>query len=101
MIGALSCLYVGEKLGRRVTIFIGAIIMTIGAALQCTSYSLAQLIIGRIVTGLGNGFITATVPTWQSECAKAEHRGALVMFEGALITGGICISCVPFSLDVV
>lgn len=40
----------------------------------------------------GNGFITATVPVWQSECAKAEDRGYLVMVEGALITGGICIS---------
>ncbi|KAL8278128.1 hypothetical protein RQP46_009452 [Phenoliferia psychrophenolica] len=38
--------------------------------LKCTAFSLGQLIAGRIVTGVGNGFITATVPTWQSECAK-------------------------------
>lgn len=44
MIGALTCLYVGERFGRRKTIFFGSIIMTIGAALQCTAYSLAQLI---------------------------------------------------------
>lgn len=44
------------------------------------------------MTGLGNGFITATVPTWQSECSKPHFRGALVMFEGAMITGGVAFS---------
>ncbi|KAM0748971.1 general substrate transporter [Meredithblackwellia eburnea MCA 4105] len=92
MIGALSCLYVGEKFGRRKTILLGSTIMIIGAALQCSAFSLGQLVAGRVVTGLGNGFITATVPTWQSECAKAKDRGYLVMIEGALITGGICVS---------
>ncbi|KAL9085791.1 MAG: hypothetical protein Q9165_007423 [Trypethelium subeluteriae] len=29
---------------------------------------------------------------WQSETSKAHHRGQLVMIEGAMITGGICIS---------
>lgn len=44
------------------------------------------------VLGFGNGLNTSTVPTWQSECSKAHRRGQLVMIEGALITGGICIS---------
>jgi MFS family permease len=63
--------------------------MTIGAILQCASFSLPQFIVGRIVTGFGNGFITASVPVWQSECAKAEHRGYLVMIEGALSTSAL------------
>jgi len=29
--------------------------MVIGAILQCTSYSLAQLIAARLITGFGNG----------------------------------------------
>jgi MFS family permease len=66
--------------------------MVIGATLQCTSFSLAQFIVGRLVTGYGNGLNTSTVPTWQSECSKSHRRGQLVMVEGALITGGICIS---------
>ncbi|KAL8973644.1 MAG: hypothetical protein Q9197_002117 [Variospora fuerteventurae] len=66
--------------------------MVVGAALQCSAYSLSQLIIGRIITGIGNGFNTSTVPTWQSECSKSHRRGQLVMVEGALITGGVCFS---------
>lgn len=90
--GAVSTMYFGDKLGRRKTIFIGCCIMIIGAAIQCSSFSVGQLIAGRIVTGIGNGMNTSTVPIWQSECAKPEKRGKLVMIQGALITGGICIS---------
>ncbi|KAK6205688.1 general substrate transporter [Scheffersomyces amazonensis] len=90
--GALSTMYCGDKLGRRKTILIGCCIMIIGAAVQSSSYSVGQLIAGRIITGIGNGMNTSTVPMWQSECAKPEKRGKLVMVQGALITGGICIS---------
>jgi MFS family permease len=66
--------------------------MVIGAILQCSSFSLGHLIAGRVITGFGNGLNTSTVPTWQSETSKPHRRGQLVMIEGALITGGICIS---------
>lgn len=87
-IGAISCLWLGDGLGRRPVIWIGTIIMIIGATIQCTSFSLAQLIVGRIVTGVGNGMHTATIPVWQSECSPPHKRGMLIMVEGALITGG-------------
>ncbi|KIW11419.1 hypothetical protein PV08_10719 [Exophiala spinifera] len=90
--GAIACIWVGEYLGRRKTIFLGSAIMVVGATLQCTAFSLAHFIVGRIITGMGNGLNTSTVPTWQSECSKSHRRGQLVMIEGALITGGICLS---------
>lgn len=55
MFGALSNLWVGDRLGRRKTIVLGGIIMIIGAILQATSFSYAQMVVARIVTGLGNG----------------------------------------------
>lgn len=91
-LGACFTIFVGNALGRRRTIMMGCTIMMIGAILQSTSFTLAHLIVGRIVTGWGNGMNTSTVPTWQSETAKAHHRGKLVMIEGALITGGITVS---------
>lgn len=92
MFSALSTIYLGDKLGRLKTIFLGASIMLVGGALQACSYTLAHLIVARIVTGLGNGFITATVPVWQAEVAKPEMRGKLIMMEGSLIALGITIS---------
>ncbi|KAL2002547.1 hypothetical protein VTN02DRAFT_6534 [Thermoascus thermophilus] len=90
--GAIMCIFIGDILGRRKTIFVGSVIMVIGATLQTTAFELSHLIVGRIVTGIGNGLNTSTVPTWQSECSRSHRRGQLVMVEGALITGGICIS---------
>jgi sugar porter (SP) family MFS transporter len=90
--GSIPTIWVGNMLGRRKAIFLGSFIMVIGAILQCTSYELAQLIVGRLVTGFGNGINTSTVPTWQSECCKSHRRGQMVMIEGAMITCGITIS---------
>jgi predicted MFS family arabinose efflux permease len=35
--------------------------MVVGASLQACAYSLPHLIVGRIVTGIGNGMNTSTV----------------------------------------
>ena len=45
--GCLSTMYLGNKLGRRRTVMLGAIITLVGTALQCSAFSLAQLIISR------------------------------------------------------
>ncbi|KAF4507548.1 hypothetical protein G6O67_004037 [Ophiocordyceps sinensis] len=91
-IGAVIAIFIGNPLGRRRIIFLGTVIMVIGAVLQASAFNLEHFIIGRIITGLGNGGNTSTVPMWQSETCSAHKRGKLVMIEGALITGGIMIS---------
>lgn len=67
--GALSVIFGGDILGRRTTVIYGQIILIVGAvsvqvssfieryilidlSLQFSSYSLAQLIVGRIVSKL-------------------------------------------------
>lgn len=90
--GAILTIFISNPLGRRKVIFCGCSTMTIGAILQCTSYSLPQFIVGRWVTGVGNGMNTSTVPTWQSESCKSHDRGAMVMIQGMLITAGITLS---------
>ncbi|KAJ5826736.1 hypothetical protein N7447_003499 [Penicillium robsamsonii] len=92
MFGALGTLWAGDRYGRRKVVFGGAIIMCIGATIQCAAFGLPQFVTGRIITGIGNGFVTATVPMWQSECAKPKRRGAMVMIEGVLIVFGLAFS---------
>jgi MFS family permease len=95
--GAIACIWLGNMLGRRKTIFLGTSIMIVGAILQCTPgtlpnlQGLPQLIVGRVITGFGNGLSTSTVPTWQSECSASHKRGQFVMIEGALITFGVML----------
>ncbi|KAG7055929.1 sugar transporter [Colletotrichum scovillei] len=80
-VGAILAFTIGESLGRTKSILIGTAIMSIGAILMASSYSLAQMFVGRIVLGIGNGVNTATAPIWQTETAPAHWRGKLVMFE--------------------
>jgi MFS family permease len=42
-------------------IMAGCVILTIGAALQCSAYSIPHMIVGRIVAGIGNGLNTSTI----------------------------------------
>jgi MFS family permease len=54
----------GQHFGRKMTLAIGETFIIIGALLQTTSYGLAQMIVGRIVTGFGMGHVTSTCPVW-------------------------------------
>ncbi|KAH9888180.1 general substrate transporter [Xylariomycetidae sp. FL2044] len=91
-IGAILTIFIGNPLGRRRMIILGTSIMVVGAILQAAATNLPMFIVGRIITGIGNGGNTSTVPTWQSETSKSHKRGKLVMIEGALISGGIMVS---------
>lgn len=91
-VGAIVTIFIGNMLGRRRMIFLGTAIMVVGAILQASATTLEHFIIGRIITGLGNGGNTSTVPMWQSETCSAHKRGKLVMVEGALITCGVMLS---------
>lgn len=54
--------FVGEILGRRKTIWTAMVFVLIGATLQATAFTIPHLVIGRVVTGLGTGLKTSTVP---------------------------------------
>jgi sugar porter (SP) family MFS transporter len=92
LFGALSNLWVGDKLGRRRTIVVGGSIMIAGAILQTTAFSFPHLIVARIVTGYGNGLITSTVPTYHAELSPSAKRGRMIMMEGTLIVVGVTIA---------
>lgn len=51
--GALSCIYLGDRLGRVRLIQLGCLVFVVGAILQAASYELGQLIVGRLVRESG------------------------------------------------
>lgn len=78
--GAIFTFFFGEALGRRKVIMLGCIVLSIGAALQAGAYGIPQMIVGRIVAGLGNGMNTSAIPVWHSELMQADVRGKGVSF---------------------
>ncbi|KEF59429.1 uncharacterized protein A1O9_04273 [Exophiala aquamarina CBS 119918] len=90
--GAITAVWLGESLGRKRSILVGATIMSVGAILQTSSYSVAQMIVGRIIAGIGNGISTSTAPVWQTETSAIKWRGKLVVIELILNIAGFSLS---------
>lgn len=88
LFGALACTWIGDVLGRRKVIFGAAILTLVGEILQCTSFHLAQFVVGRFILGWGIGALSATVPVWQSECSSTANRGKHVVLDGCFISLG-------------
>lgn len=55
LVGALSCLDLGDRLGRRATVWLGMCFMLVGGVLQCSAWSVGQLLVGRVISGIGLG----------------------------------------------
>ncbi|KAJ7125692.1 general substrate transporter [Mycena crocata] len=77
---------VGDIIGRKGTLFIGAIIFTIGGAVQTFTVGFWSMVVGRIISGCGVGLLSTIVPIYQSEISPPNHRGALACME---FTGNI------------
>ncbi|KKY25055.1 putative hexose carrier protein [Phaeomoniella chlamydospora] len=96
LFGAIFTLMFGDRTGRRRLVLAGACIMILGVIIQVSAMvghiPLAQFIIGRIITGVGNGMNTATIPSYQAECAKTTNRGLLICIEGGVIAIGTMIA---------
>lgn len=95
-VGSLFVMFWGEKLGRKPLIIMGSIITIVGATISTTAFrgywSLGQFIVGRVITGLGTGLNTSTIPVWQSEMSEPENRGLLVNLEGSTIAFGTMLA---------
>ncbi|PLB34232.1 sugar porter family MFS transporter [Aspergillus candidus] len=92
VVGSILCYFVGERYGRRSMLMAGGSIMVIGTIILASSDTVAQLITGRIVTGIGNGMNSSTAPVYQSECSPASCRGALLTTQGTVTILGVVIA---------
>jgi MFS family permease len=59
--GALSVVYVPDKLGRRWAIFIGGLFCLLGGALQAGSVNIAMFLVARLLSGYGIGGLTLSL----------------------------------------
>lgn len=102
--GAMVAYFIGERAGRRRMMLGGAVVMIIGTLITVTAYGpgdtdnngtvdgFVQFFIGRVVTGLGNGANTATIPSWIAETSKAHNRGFLICMEASTVAVGTVIA---------
>ncbi|KAG6857299.1 hypothetical protein H0H87_006492 [Tephrocybe sp. NHM501043] len=92
-VGALGQAFTSDRFGRRGSILIWSAIFTIGVAVQTgTTFSLAQITVGRFIAGLGVGALSAIVPLYNGETAPKALRGTLLVLYQLQIIIGIFLS---------
>ncbi|KAJ6093211.1 hypothetical protein N7486_008500 [Penicillium sp. IBT 16267x] len=92
IVGSLLAPYISDLKGRRMVIFIGGLLATLGAALQGGAVTVAMLIAGRFIAGLAIGLMSATIPVYCSEVAPPRIRGMLASMQQWMIGLGIMVA---------
>ncbi|KAH6632880.1 general substrate transporter [Boeremia exigua] len=90
---SLFCSVMGLPLGRRNCILLGNAAVIVGGALQASAWSVPHIIVGRIFSGIGIGFISCTIPTYQVEMStETEGRGPNVAVTCVWLVSGAAIA---------
>ncbi|KAF1840196.1 general substrate transporter [Cucurbitaria berberidis CBS 394.84] len=92
--GALFAGSLADWIGRRSTIITGCGIFSIGVILQVVSTTVALLVPGRLIAGIGIGFVSAVIILYMSEVAPKAVRGAIVSGYQFCITIGLLLASV-------
>ncbi|KAF4547862.1 Sugar (and other) transporter-like protein 59 [Elsinoe fawcettii] len=90
--GAFFAGPLGDLLGRRLTILIGALIFVLGGILQATGQNLGYLYGGRAVAGLGTGCLVMIIPLYQAEIAHPSIRGRITALQQLMLGIGATLS---------
>ncbi|KAJ5130524.1 uncharacterized protein N7515_006563 [Penicillium bovifimosum] len=97
IVGSILTPYIADYYGRRMVLFVGSLLATLGTALQGGAINMAMLIAGRCIAGLAVGQMSATIPVYCSEMAPPQIRGMLASMQNWMIGLGIlvAVSCLP------
>lgn len=92
-IGALMAGRLGDIIGRKRCVRIGAFIYFWTAFMQMFAPGFNTFVAGRTIQGLGVGFLSMTVPIIQTEIAAPHARGLMVGIEYTFLIAGYMLSC--------
>lgn len=92
--GALFAGSLADWIGRRATIISGCGVFSVGVILQVASSAVSLLVAGRLIAGIGVGFVSAIIILYMSEVAPKSVRGAVVSGYQFCITIGLLLSAV-------
>ncbi|HUC26522.1 MAG TPA: sugar porter family MFS transporter [Streptosporangiaceae bacterium] len=92
MAGALIAGRLSDRIGRKPTIMITAVVFVLGVLLAAFTPTYPVLLIARVIIGLAVGSSSMVVPLYIGEIAPPRFRGGLVSLNQLAITLGILIS---------
>ncbi|MBR0286893.1 MAG: sugar porter family MFS transporter [Bacteroidales bacterium] len=92
IIGVLVAGMLSDFLGRKKTMLISAVLFSISAIGCAFSADFTQLVIYRMIGGLGIGVVSVVSPVYISEVSPAEVRGTMVSLYQLFITIGFLLA---------
>lgn len=92
--GALFAGSLADWIGRRFTIISGCGVFSLGVIFQVASTTVPLLVLGRLIAGIGVGFVSAVIILYMSEVAPRGVRGAIVSGYQFCITIGLLLASV-------
>ena len=88
IVGVLFAGILSDKLGRKLTMVISAVLFSTSALGCALSADFTQLVVYRIIGGVGIGVVSIVSPLYISELAVAQYRGRLVSLYKLAVTVG-------------
>jgi SP family xylose:H+ symportor-like MFS transporter len=97
LIGAFFSDYLSNRLGRRATMLITAILFILNSVGTALPNSFTMFVVFRIVGGIGVGIASMVVPMYIAEIAPPKRRGALVgNYQLAIVIGIVVVYFVNY-----
>ncbi|WP_396145837.1 sugar porter family MFS transporter [Flavobacterium sp.] len=97
LIGAFFSDYLSNRLGRRATMLITAILFILNSVGTALPNSFTMFVLFRIVGGVGVGIASMVVPMYIAEIAPPKRRGALVgNYQLAIVIGIVVVYFVNY-----
>ncbi|MBK1875589.1 sugar porter family MFS transporter [Pelagicoccus mobilis] len=90
-VGSFCSGFIADRFGRKSLIVLASVLIFVSALWSGFANGATQLIIARLIGGMGIGAATMVCPLYISEVAPEEHRGRLVTLYQFTITIGIVI----------
>ncbi|KAI8961200.1 general substrate transporter [Daldinia sp. FL1419] len=99
MVGAPFAAVLSDRWGRKIGMFVGAIIIIIGMVIVATASTIAQFVVGRFILGFGISIMTVAAPAYAVEVAPPHWRGRATgfyncgWFGGAIPAAAVVYGC--------
>lgn len=88
IVGVLFAGILSDKLGRKLTMIISAVLFSVSAIGCAVCADFNQLVVFRMIGGVGIGVVSIVSPLYISEVAVAQYRGRLVSLYQLAVTVG-------------
>ncbi|MEI4487411.1 sugar porter family MFS transporter [Frigidibacter sp. MR17.14] len=92
MVGAWYAGVCAERLGRVRTMVVAAVLLAVSALGSGLAFGVWDLILWRVVGGVGVGFASVIAPAYIAEVSPSEHRGRLGTLQQMAIVLGIFLA---------